>query len=474
VTALGHHHKRTPDWQVQSVFDPDGEGHDFAYTIGLHERGLPELHIWGRPPLGDDPGDDWMFSDRDRCGILNELAWKLIDGDLAVGARWEEPYDAGLVTVRFQLDPPGDRDELEALGIAPGAQVLPVRWSLHRKPVGRPRPLTKQALQRATSEYAAILDGLGASASSPPGWSLPPRFEPGGDFGPLTPMVAGRVAELWSADGATLTRLLEAAVTSHLGGGLTWPATVAEAVARGLGRVEEVSRTRDVARELLERRTALATWPRTMRELMSEIGFGPDEATTRQFERGFRHNLGELLWTVLSTEVVADRLTSTQRLHGRGAWLTGLAPGGDLPGPQWRAPRSVLDRLVASLRSLDAEALREIVLRHDDDDREDYQTLAGRLEGWAMVGPAGCPWRGVLDRLPGVLEVRRNVERTRRLVSPLGLAGPDEPRGDGLQQWATVMTSAACHRNRLSPSDVAALTAPFLDLVPDLPAVING
>ena len=85
MTALGHHHRRTPDWQVQSVFDPDGEGHDFAYTIGLHERGLPELHIWARPPIGDDPGEDWMFSCNDRCRILNEVAWRLIDGEVRVG-----------------------------------------------------------------------------------------------------------------------------------------------------------------------------------------------------------------------------------------------------------------------------------------------------------------------------------------------------------------------------------------------------
>src|SRR4051812_8879462 len=92
VTALGHDHNRTPDWQVQSVFDPEGEGHDSAYTIGLHERALPELHIWGRPPLGDDPGEDWMFSPSDRCRILNELAWKLIDEEIGVGDRWEEQY----------------------------------------------------------------------------------------------------------------------------------------------------------------------------------------------------------------------------------------------------------------------------------------------------------------------------------------------------------------------------------------------
>ncbi|HEX5087121.1 MAG TPA: hypothetical protein VFV89_04880 [Nocardioides sp.] len=473
MTTLGHRH-RTPDWQVQSVFDPDGEGHDFAYTIGLHDRGLPELHIWGRPPMGEDPGDDWMFSDRDRCGILNELAFALIDGDKTVGSRWEERYDDGLVTVRFQLDPPGDRDELEAFGIAPGAEVLPLRWSLHRAPVARPRPLNKRGRERATNEYAAILDGLGAAASMPPGWLLPPRFEPGGAFGPLTLLVAGRVAEFWSADAATLSRLLEASVCLHVGGGLTWPGTVAAAVARELGRVDEVARTGDLATELVQQRTLQDTWPQVLAELIDEIGFGPGEAVPDEVEHGFHHNMGELLWTVLATEVVADRLTSAQRLHGRGAWLSGLAPYGELPGPPWRAPRRVLDRLSAALRPLAGDELHEIVARHRDESLEDYQTLSTQLEGWALVGPAGCPWRGVLDRLPGVLEIKRELARLRRLVAPAGLVVPEVARGTGLQQWATVMTSAACHRNRLSPSDVAALTAPFLDLVPELPGVVNG
>jgi hypothetical protein len=279
-------------------------------------------------------------------------------------------------------------------------------------------------------------------------------------------MVAGRVAEFWSADAVTLGNLLHAAICVHLGGGLTWPAAVASAVARELGRVEEVARTRDVALELVERRTELSSWPRTLDSIMGEIGFEPEEATPVEVEHGFRHNMGELFWAVLATEVVADRLNPSQRLHGRGPWLTGLAPAGDLPGPQWRAPRQVIDRLVAPLQRLGAAQLREIVLRHGDDDLGDYQTLAGRLEGWAVVTPAGCPWKGVLARLPGV--------RADDRMGALGSIATAPSTRRALQQWATVMTSAACHRGRLSPSDVAALTAPVLDLLPELPSVVDG
>ena len=453
MTTLGNRNVRTPDWKVTAVFDPEFGGRDFAYTIGLHERGLPELHLWARPSLGDDPGADWMFSPQDCFMILNELAWRLIDGAVAVGDGWEEPYDDGLVTCRFRLDPPGDRDELQALGIMPGAEVLPVRWSLHRPPIGRSRPLGKQALERASVEYAAILTRLGRDASVPGGWSLPAAFEPGGEFGPLTPMVAARVAELWSADAIDLGNLLWAATTMLQGGAITWPVGTAVARAREVGRVDEALRTKDAAIAVVESRMDQPDWPQIERELGAVIGFEPGEVEAGDLRRAVHGNLGELLWTVLITEVVADRLTKQQRFQGRGAWLTGLGPVGDLPGPEWRAPMQVLNRLYAVLRPLSTETLLTIVTRHLDDDLEDFQRLASAVQGWAITAPAGCPFAGGLERLPGV-------------TWPRGL--------DELQEWATVMTSAACHRERLSPDDVATLTTPFLDLVPELPSVISA
>ena len=448
MTTLGNKHHRHPDWQVTAVFDPDGEGQDFAYTVGLDGRDLPELHIWGRPSLGDDPGADWKLSPKDCCVILNEVAWRLIDGTTNVGDTWEETYDGGMVTVRFRLDPPGDRDELEAFGIARGAQVLPLRWSLHRRPVGRPQPLSNAALKRATKEYAELKAGLPEDARH----ALQTKLLEGGEFGPLSAMAEGRIAQFRAADSITLTNLAEAAVTMSLAGGITWPVATAHAIARDLGRVDEAARTLDVAKDAVDARMGAADWPQVQREITQAIGFAPGEASDDEVMRGLRGHLTELLWTVLSAEVVADRLTAKQRLHGRGAWLTGLGPVGELPGPQWRAPRRVLERLYAVLAPLGPAQLLELVKRHLEDDTK-YTQVANMTEGWAIVAPAGCPWRRGLERLPGVIWPGR--------VS-------------ALQQWATVMTSAACHRTRLSPDDVATLTAPFLDLVPDLSSFISA
>ena len=47
MTTLGNTHDRIPDWQVTAVFDPDGKGKDFAYTVGLFERELPRAASLG-------------------------------------------------------------------------------------------------------------------------------------------------------------------------------------------------------------------------------------------------------------------------------------------------------------------------------------------------------------------------------------------------------------------------------------------
>lgn len=121
-------------WKVQAVFDPDGHGGDFAHTIGMHSVGLPELHLWGRPTRGDDAAPDWKFSSRDLGALLNDFARMQLWGDLVVGSVIERRFDDGTVLVRFEVDPPGDRAALEAFGIARGATVLPIPWSLDRTP----------------------------------------------------------------------------------------------------------------------------------------------------------------------------------------------------------------------------------------------------------------------------------------------------------------------------------------------------
>ncbi|MEP7034128.1 MAG: hypothetical protein ABI662_00985 [Dermatophilaceae bacterium] len=125
---------RPPFWEVVAVFDPDGLGGDFAYTVGMSPVGFPELHLWARPTRGDDPAPDWKLSSQDLGSLLNEFAAMLLRGELVVGSVVERTFEGGLARVRFEVCPPGDREALEAYGIAPGASVLPIPWSLDRVP----------------------------------------------------------------------------------------------------------------------------------------------------------------------------------------------------------------------------------------------------------------------------------------------------------------------------------------------------
>ena len=85
-----------PPWQVMAVFDPEGTGSDFAYTVGLAEFGQPELHMWARPTHGEDPGHDFKFSSLDLASILGHFAERLLTADLAVGDCEEIAFDEGM------------------------------------------------------------------------------------------------------------------------------------------------------------------------------------------------------------------------------------------------------------------------------------------------------------------------------------------------------------------------------------------
>jgi hypothetical protein len=92
-----------PAWPPRLSSEVSG---DFACTVGLADRDLPELHTWARPSEGDDPGFDWMLSDRDRHGVLMDFADDFVAGRVQVGSRRTQVYDDGLASVVYRLDAP--------------------------------------------------------------------------------------------------------------------------------------------------------------------------------------------------------------------------------------------------------------------------------------------------------------------------------------------------------------------------------
>lgn len=463
----------SPFWQVQAVFDPDGTGKDFAYTIGLHGRGLPELHLWARPTLGEDPGLDWMLSTADRTHALNELAGMLVAGRLAVGDQVVHEYDHGLSRVTFRVDPPGDREELEAYGAPPDALVLPVRWSLSREPEGQLRPLTEDAQLRAAHAFSELVAGLDPARRGPKGWCVPtePTFDPGQRFGPLTPLVLARAAQLWQADDRTLRELLGAGLAALCGNSLTGATSVAIALARPAGRrrcLEELQpAVFDLVELLTERPAARGRWRRVVREVEPSWWRESSGQERAAMLDNFARLLRDLTLSCLMVEAVADLADEALLLQARGPWVSGLRAERFISDPRWRAAPEVLDAVRGLLAPLDVRTLgivagmHEIACRRGVVEAPDYGELCARLESWALTSAVVCPWSPTLEGLPA----------WRALLD----AAPGATLGGmpELESWATCMTSALVHRARLSADDVDTLTLLYEHDLPRLREVLN-
>jgi hypothetical protein len=146
-----------PTWSVQAVFEP-GTARAFAYTIGLQDLGLPELHMLSHPTVGSDRGRNWHLSTRDLGYLLNRFGSQLMLGEIGVGQEIDLSMDDGATTVRCTFGTPVPGSALEALG-ARDAPVIPIRWSLHRTPrsmtcscdkpsTSRPRPRARRRPRR--------------------------------------------------------------------------------------------------------------------------------------------------------------------------------------------------------------------------------------------------------------------------------------------------------------------------------------
>lgn len=415
-----------------------------------------------------------MLSSNDRCHVLNELAELMLGGRIGIGSQLIREYDRGLATVTYRVDPPGDKEELEAYGVPAGIEVLPVRWSLRRPPEGPLTALTPQAEARARSDFAALIEGLDQPVRAPRGWEVhtAPTFDIDQRFGPLTPVVMARAAQLWQADDEAFCDLLHTAATVAYGGSVTLPTTRSVATARPVGRRKALDSLHHAAHDLLEWLTERAAAQRRWRSIveMSDPRWWA-QSSGRERDRIQRHLAGvlhDVTVACLSTEAVADVAEPTLLLEGRGPWLSGLQAAGQVPGPDWYAAPIVLDTIHRMIRPLSWRALTGIAEQHRLGrvdalpDLPGYSNVCVRLTSWATVSAAGCPREPVLTTLPAWPAVA--AVRPGRRTDPVG----------ELQHWATCVASALTYRARLSAEDVTTLTAPHQLHLPGLQQVIDN
>ena len=245
-----------PFWKVIAVFDPDGTGSDFAYTVGLADRGCPELHVWARPTDGDDPGVDFMLSQRDTGGLLSGWAAELLAGTLLPGDTREVPLDAGATRAIFTAADPCAPEGLDAFAVAPGAQVIAMRWVLERAPVGPRTAVSAAERDRICAEVLRLdlheVPGVGGS------WTGQLRstetdisVDPSQLYGPRTTLVLTRAAWLANADVDCLADLLNAAMYSEEDVPAKQLLALNGAAARRVGLVDSLAAVQDLVDEVI-------------------------------------------------------------------------------------------------------------------------------------------------------------------------------------------------------------------------------
>lgn len=462
-----------PFWEVQSVFDKDGTT-GFAYTVGLHRVGLPELHIRARPSLGDDPGHDWQLSSLDQCDILNHLAVRMLDRQVCVGSTLTREYDGGLATVTYRIDPREDKPALDAGCLPPCVDVLPVRWALVRTPEGKPGPLTACAEEAALATYAEITSGLDRFATAPSGWQPPaePSLAVDQPYGPLTPVVLARGAQLWQSDDDTICDLLHVAVRVSRAFSLTWAVSRAIALARPVGRRAALERVQDDAWSLVESLTsspaAQRRWTAVVSRSDPALWARSDQRERSQIERNLAQALHLVTRACVTVETVADVADRDLLLCGRGPWISGLRWQRVPPDREWAAPVVVQDVVRRLLSDLEPATICSVATTHRVLQRENettgfdrYREVCHHLEAWAVISAAGFPaypllsdravWKPLLDS-----PVRASTETIASLL-----------------EWATMITSALTHRARLCADDVAVFVAPYSSQLPDLERILN-
>lgn len=468
-----------PFWMVQLVFDPDGGGADFAYTIGLAHRGHPELHIWARPSLGDDPGLDWKLSPRDCCGVLNELAAQLVLGDLEVGSTLRREYDGGLAVVEYRVDPPGDRQRLEAYGAPEGAAVLPVRWSLSRPPIGPALPLGDLEVRRMSKRYDELVGRLSTRDGLPKGWELPdrPSFEVGQRLGPLTPLVLARAAQMTQVDARRLNYFLIVSFDAGLAVNPTWPLVRARALGRPAGRTPALDNLDDAVGELMEawsrQRRQRERWRSLVDDYIATAPEGLPHLPRSQADARLRDALRTAVTSCLAGELMLDIADDELRLMTAGPWEAAVSKDGR-PGPAWHASDAVLDRVRAVLADLSAHQLAMIAGRHraalgdwsgGSWGDEAYEAQVSRIMGFAVTTAATCP---------GAEEMVTDAVR-QELVSRWIV---DAVKGTGhtryaLDSWLTCLAVLLVHRAHFTAEQVRTFAARFEDLLPDLGRAVD-
>jgi hypothetical protein len=281
-------------------------------------------------------------------------------------------------------------------------------------------------------------------------------------FGPRTPIVLARAAQL---DGAELVALLQTLSPYAADHRLAWPITVARTLAREVGRVEIVDRLELATRHLIEGVLERLGGDWDVAVAAVECGYTtlsvPEQSQVRD---AFAHLLADAMTAALVVEAVGDVADDSLLLLGRGPWLAGLHPERTLPGAEWTASPGVLRSVRKVLRPLTVDDWKQVVAAdrlalRSCDSETDYHRLSRRLLMLLHTTAAGCPWKKLAD-LPAAREAREFLGRGR----------PWEQ----MVEWASLLTALITHRAAFDADEVRTFVEPVRQVLPDLGRVVNA
>lgn len=444
-------------WKVQFVFTDKSLTNDFAYTVGLAERGFPELYIEATPKqaVSDSP---WTLSSQDCAHELNKFARMLLAGELVAGKPIVRTYDHGCTTLDWTPGEPTARDNLEVYCTDPTCMVVPVHAEM--RPIDIV-PLRDLALEDEARFRAELMQAAIDTVPNPRGLRgfrapryIQTSFSCTQTYGPLTPVVEARIYAISQATPEMLTDLLLRGLDAEQAFGPRAVLGVAHAHAKRVSRLPAAWNADAQAVtlvKLLRGRDGNSLVWRTIRKL---TGFTKAE-DAGGIRRGLSGCLVDAVSALLVATTVEDQLDESTRLAALGPWSSARESSTIAPDKEWWAPPHILDAIRSSVIDLQLDQIRDLHSAWGDL-REG--SLVPLLRGLAITGARGClPAKELL------------------FGHPIGFAAMRDPDVDAfLTEFLCCASALLSERAMFSADAVLTFCEPLRAVLPNLEAVMNA
>ena len=442
-------------WEVQFVFDDDALTDNFAYTVGLADRGLPELHIMAAPrqEFSDSP---WVLSAQDCATQLNSFARLLIDGKLKVGRPIIDLYDGGATTVVWTPTDPTDPDDVEAHCADPSSSVISVDGELQPAQSFPLTDLSPDSEKYWRAELERIVASVTPNRRGLRGFRAPPldsSFASNQDYGPLSPLVLARAHALSQATPQMLAALIRRSMDAERCFSAKAVAGTAHTHAKLVGRhfaalnADELAET--IVRSIRGPKGDSFAWRSTLTVLGLEA-----HQSCPTIHCGASDFLVHAVAAMLVATTVEDRLDNDTRLAAFGPWSAAQDHSGS-PEPLWWAPAHVLDTIRSQVERL---SIADVVTLIDIWGREYDAALPKLLRGLAVTGSRAFP-------------PARTVLRDSVVTEFIAMSPAIDP---AVTEFLCCASALLSERARFSADDVYSFCAPFRAVLPNLEVVMNS